>query len=333
MTYSAPYTENDVPWTEDPNEARHRARHFQALDPFPNIAPALLSAAHISDYARVTCMIHPFSRDARQRLKGASYEARPKRFIRWDDDGRKLISPPFDSSGSYRLPANSITFAQIESRISLPSYMAMRFNLRIKHVHRGLLLGTGPLVDPEFEGDILIPLHNLTSDDYEITLNEGLIWIEFTKTSRVQDIQSTQGKIEEHKKDVSFETYFERANANNPIRSSIPSAIKEARELSRGAERSARMAKRTNQIFAGIGVAAIVATGLAFHTYFQQINANVIAANSLAATVKDSANDAKAEAKTAEREIQTLRSDLDAANLRIQSLENEVKHLSGSLQK
>jgi hypothetical protein len=200
-------------------------------------------------------------------------------------------------------------------------------------VHRGLLLGTGPLVDPDFDGDLLIPLHNLTSDDYEIRLDEGLIWIEFTKTSRIKNLNANEGKIEDHKKDVSFETYFERASANNPIRSSIPPAIKEARELSEAAERSARTATRTNQIFAGIGVAAILATGLAFHSYFQQINANVIASNSLAAAVKDSANEAKEEAKSAKTEEQNLRSDLQAANLRIQNLEEEIKRLSGQLQK
>ena len=73
MTYAAPYTESDVPWTEDPNEARKRAHAFLALDPFPDVVPALLSAEHVKDYARVTCMIHPFSRDE-GRLKMASYE-------------------------------------------------------------------------------------------------------------------------------------------------------------------------------------------------------------------------------------------------------------------
>ena len=44
-------------------------------------------------------------------------------------------------------------------------------------------MGTGPLVDPGFEGKLLIPLHSLTADDYEIEAGEGLIWVEFTKLS------------------------------------------------------------------------------------------------------------------------------------------------------
>ena len=97
-------------------------------------------------------------------------------------DGRKIITDVKEGD-TYKLLENSITFVQIESKIRLPEYIALRFNLRIKHVHRGLLLGTGPLVDPGFAGELLIPLHNLTSKKYEISVEEGIIWIEFTKTS------------------------------------------------------------------------------------------------------------------------------------------------------
>ena len=68
-----------------------------------------------------------------------------------------------------------------EETLGLPYYMAVRVNLRIKHVHRGILLGTGPLIDPGYDQPILIPLHNLTDQDYFIGLDEGLIWVEFTK--------------------------------------------------------------------------------------------------------------------------------------------------------
>jgi hypothetical protein len=81
------------------------------------------------------------------------------------------------------LPANPITFVQVEPEFRLPNYIALRFNLRITHVHRGLLLGTGPLVDPGFRGKLLIPMHNLTASDYELATKEALIWIEFTKTT------------------------------------------------------------------------------------------------------------------------------------------------------
>jgi deoxycytidine triphosphate deaminase len=240
VSYRPPY--DALPPAGDRAEAERRASFFRALDPYQQIAPALLSGEHIASYVRVTGMLDPFYPD-KDRLKPASYEARPRMFICWDENGHKSITP-ITPNTKYILRANSITFALIESKIMLPDYIALRFNLRIKHVHRGLLLGTGPLIDPGFKGDLLIPVHNLTSDDYEIDGNEGLIWIEFTKTSRQSDASPVQGELEPHKRDVGFETYFERASGNNPIRSSIPQFIRDARERANQAERSSRRAQR-----------------------------------------------------------------------------------------
>jgi hypothetical protein len=83
------------------------------------------------------------------------------------------------------------------------------------------LLGTGPLVDPGFHGKLLVPLHNLTSDEYTIRGDEGLIWMEFTKTSHlskcapVRDApKDSLDKTEARKNDQSPEYYFDRASKN-----------------------------------------------------------------------------------------------------------------------
>jgi hypothetical protein len=47
------------PVTSD-EEAQVRALKFKQVDPFPDIKPALLSAADIEDYSRVTAMLFPF---------------------------------------------------------------------------------------------------------------------------------------------------------------------------------------------------------------------------------------------------------------------------------
>jgi len=83
-----------------------------------------------------------------------------------------------------KLPKNSISYLWTEEQLLLPEYIAARFNLRIRDVHKGILLGTGPLIDPGFGGRILIPLHNLTDNDYELKGGEGIIWVEFTKVSK-----------------------------------------------------------------------------------------------------------------------------------------------------
>jgi hypothetical protein len=54
--------------------------------------------------------------------------------------------------------------------------------LKIDYVYQGLLLGTGPQVDPGYVGQIYIPLHNLTNQPVEIYLNESFVSIDFVRT-------------------------------------------------------------------------------------------------------------------------------------------------------
>ena len=102
-----PFATNDENGAQ---EAKRRAERYREEDPFPDIPAALLSSEHISDYVRVAGMLHPFY-PTEGRLKPASYEARAKRFIRWDDKGRKIITE-VEGGDKYILPENSITFVQ-----------------------------------------------------------------------------------------------------------------------------------------------------------------------------------------------------------------------------
>jgi len=271
-------------------EAVERAVRFRYLDPFQGvIPPALLSSKDFISYVKVTAMIHPFH-EKKERIKAASYEIRAgKKAIWWDQNGLKK-ERVVDEKNPLFLQKNSITFVQIESTIRLPQYIALRFNLRISSVHRGLLLGTGPLIDPEFEGDILIPIHNLTDQDYAIPVNEGLIWVEFTKTSSPPD-PTWLYRIEPRKSLLTPTQYLEKANGNNPIRSSLGGAIAEFRARAEAAETSARRARRDSRLAAFTGIVAFlgvaIGIGIALHSYFGTMIA-------LAGTVQDKASTALA---------------------------------------
>ncbi len=186
-----------------------------------------------------------------------------------------------------------------------------------------LLLGTGPLVDPGFHGNLLIPLHNLTSDEYVIRGDEGLIWIEFTKTSHdathapVRDapIESFY-KTDARKYDQPAEYYFDRASKNRPIRSSIPLVVADATKLARSASTAAKRAERTNRIFLGAGLLAIAGTLVGLFSLFGAVNANVMAAHNLIASVSTSATQAAQEAKRAQEDVNGLKAQIDSADAR-----------------
>jgi deoxycytidine triphosphate deaminase len=318
-----------------PDEAERRSGKYRAADPFPDIPRALLSSEHIKAYVRETGMIHPFD-DGPGALKAASYEVRAwGKFIYWDKDGKKILQS-IERDGTFTLPPNSISYVQIESEFRLPQYIAVRFNLRISHVHRGLLLGTGPLVDPGFHGRLLVPLHNLTSDEYTIRGDEGLIWMEFTKTSHtaknacVTDAPQDEISVTElRKNNQPPDYYFDRASKNRPIRSSIPVVVADAERLAREADSAAKRAERTIGIFVGVGILAIVGVVVGLFSLLTAVNTNVVATHNLIKNVSDQARQAASDSKRAEDDIRDLRSQIGREVEQMQQRLTELQQRAG----
>ena len=155
-------------------------------DPLSGIEPALLNSEDITRYVKEGCLLE--EEDFRlDRLKPASYEMRLLGTLYdWELKHERLErrSREIVDGEDVQLNRNSITYLWIQERLRLPEYIAARFNLSISAVHKGILLGTGPLIDPGFGGRLLIPLHNLTNNDYTLRGGKGIIWIEFTKVSK-----------------------------------------------------------------------------------------------------------------------------------------------------
>lgn len=238
-------------------DAKQKYKTYKSKDPFPQIAPALLNSADIMDYVAATGMIYPFypeldkdDRDVKY-WKTASYEIRLLgKCVYWDEKGKKVVDE-ISEGNEFILRRNSIAFVTLEPRFQIPDYIALRFNLKITHIYRGILLGTGPLVDPGFNGKISIPLHNLTINDYIFRGGEGLIWMEFTKLTdnntwdkENRPIQRL-GKLRRFPegKSLSDVEDFLRKAYPGPIRSSLPAAIYQAEKSAADAEKAINDAK------------------------------------------------------------------------------------------
>ncbi len=222
-------------------EAERRFRKYGRLDPLLHIESALLNSADVFDYVCKTGMLYPFHvKD----LKGASYEVRiGGRVIWWDDERKKQAKELKQEGDSFELKPNSIAFVTLEPYFRIPDYLALRFNLKILHIYKGLLLGTGPLVDPGFQGRLSIPLHNLTTNTYVFKYNDPLIQVEFTKLSRnlewnVKERDKKGISISVYKRNPikpgrTVDYYVERAlegSDNTYVRSSIPEQLKKAEQ-------------------------------------------------------------------------------------------------------
>lgn len=192
---------SDKPYASSFEEAQKSYQNWKAQDPYPDIPPALLNSADIKDYVRVTGMIYPFHE---KDVIGATYSVRLKGLcVHFEEDREGNIIPNafcigeddldlpnakenelrYEAVEKLVLKPNSITYVTLEPVFQVPEYLALRFNLKISHVYKGILLGTGPIIDPGFQGRLSLPLHNLTSNEYVINLNDKVISLEVTKMS------------------------------------------------------------------------------------------------------------------------------------------------------
>lgn len=145
-------------------------------DPEPNFQ-GMLSADRIRAYHyAVGRMIRPFQEE---HLKPAAYELTLG--PRWVIEGETRYLT--DEQPVLTIPPNSIVFASMREMLLLPHWLVARFDLSIQFIYDGLLLGTGPQVDPGFKGVLSCPLHNISSQPITLEYKKPFAKMDFVKTS------------------------------------------------------------------------------------------------------------------------------------------------------
>jgi len=342
--------DKDTPTSSD--SAKDRYQKWENKDPYPDIPPALLNSADLHDYIVTTGMVEPFDSNL---MKSSSYEARIGSYAYyWDEnENQQKETIKLDNNSPVELRPNSLVFFETKETFRLPPYMAMRFNLKITNVHKGLLLGTGPLVDPGFEGKLLIPIHNLTNNTYIFKGGDCFIWLEFTKISP-NDIwanncdallrQGVYKKFPPTKKYVQPYQYFNKANDGNPIQNAVPEAIAKLKKESSESKVAATQANASvTQVkgtilrftiggaFAGLVVVAAILT-LTFDSMIlsQDVSKTISEFQKEYQSHLDAENSSRTKIEALDGKITTsdkisrLQSQLDALNKQLLALRNEV---------
>lgn len=330
--FAARFREGPANRQDDAKDRFHRTANH---DPFPLIPAALLNSSDFYNYAAATGMVCPFEE---AQLKSASYSIRiGDKVIYWDGDN-KLEEFILTPNKTFKVPANSITFIKTKEKFRLPPYIAMRFNLKINNVHRGILLGTGPVVDPGFEGHLLIPLHNLTTNTYYFHENETFVWSEFTKVSPYGDwdpsVEERYSSYNLHKKYKPFPNskknlhelqYLEDAS-KTPVISSISGTVAELKNF------------KTRVTYGAISGVVIFFIGFIFGfvTPLMNLKGDVSVVSEREITSKETrARDEKVLDELT-REVGSLRRQLAAIparddQRRISALETRINQLEGQL--
>lgn len=259
------YTEDDVrslmeakPFLKKTEAEKYTI--YKSTDPFPWIGEALLNSADLLKYLLTVGIIDPFKAN---NLKGVTYQCTfSGEAHRFDPEAGEMKETRLNDNEELVLERNSITYLKIEEKFHVPDYMVLRFNLSVSNAYKGLLLGTGPIIDPGFDGNLFIPLHNLTGNEYVIKKGASLIRVEFTKLSRhpvwnrkkagvfpviepitkeTSPYTSFSKSIEEALLDPDKKQFYTKGGVIS-VRSSIPDAIKTSAEKADEAQKSANTA-------------------------------------------------------------------------------------------
>lgn len=308
------------------------------IDPDRGSIQGLLLSDRIRFYVDHVQMIDPFTDS---NLGPASYdltlglECWYADHLKETGQAKRILAP----GESLVLPPNSITFVTTKEKLNMPFYVAARFNLKLRLLHEGLLLGTGPQIDPGFIGRLSCPIHNVSSEKISITPGETFAVIEFHKTTPFAQQQSLnanmsigdirrRGESGELKGVAGYPciTFPRHSLDREPVKRYVPAGrlvtssvegIEKGQKALRG-EVEAALNKFEDQmnrvnLLAYVAV-VVVAVSLAAY-FFAVVNWN------------KSVNDASIRA---EERMKTLESERAKTELRIEDLEKQVEGLSST---
>jgi deoxycytidine triphosphate deaminase len=309
------------------------AEEYLWSDPDPSSQGILLSD-RIQFYVQAFGLIDPFDQ---AHLAPASYDLSLGKDC-WcaqytKDTGRSTRELP--SGSDLIIEPNSIVYVTSGEVLRLPFYLTARFNLRLRLLHEGLLVGTGPQVDPGFRGRLSVPLHNVSSQRIALRAGERFAVIEFQQTTPFPSC----GKGARRERDVRSDgealaikglgghpciTFPTRSLDRQPVEryvpggklasSSLEGAVADIHHLEEKVERDLSDFRSHIKTLSLVSYIAVAVVALSFVGYFWSV-----------VNWNKSVNEAAARA---EEQIKTLTADRASMQVRIQELERRQDAIS-----
>jgi deoxycytidine triphosphate deaminase len=175
-------------WAQPPPDNTLTSAYW--LDPEPTFQGMLASDRILAYHYKIGRMIRPLQM---QHLKPASYELTLGPLCLVEGVERILT----ETDRILTIQPNSIVFVSMREQLLIPHWLVGRFDLAIDYIYQGLLLGTGPQVDPGFQGVLSCPLHNISSQPIDLEFCEPFAKIDFVKTSFGLDVDLATASSDE----------------------------------------------------------------------------------------------------------------------------------------
>ena len=292
------------------------------------ILAGMLSSPHIRYLVDEFEIIEGFQEEC---LDSATYHMRIGGKVVTSEDGKIVdfeLGEEEDKNKNVRkkfeLKPNSLAFVTTIEKFNLPKDIIARYNLKSKWVHKGLLLGTGPIVDPELNARLLIPLHNFSSQPVLLSFNEKLISVEFTKTLNPNDrFTLRSGKISSYVKNRSrifdFDGYLNRIGGRI-AESSVSSKFYEY-------DKTIETSKKRLRNFSLAGAIAISSVLIALLSLFYASFNLTSDANKYVADAEKTKFEVQNKVDGHDTEFKTLNNHIEELRFAIKSLANEINEI------
>jgi len=128
------------------------------------------------DLLRAGTLLKPYQEDRTQR---ASYDLRLGDQLLFDGGVVSLTA----QRPTFSIPPYSFIIAESLEKADLPKFLSGRFDLRVSHFMKGIILSNGPQVDPGFRGALFCMLYNASDRPVPIKQGEHFATIEFHTTA------------------------------------------------------------------------------------------------------------------------------------------------------
>jgi len=346
---TATAVEAEIPWPDDDER-------WLWIDPLAGDirlkAGAVLLDDVIKDYVTKHSLLMEKTHFNEGKLKGGSYSMTPAEdeawtFVprdKWRGDRKIALEKGEDDLGKYYVvPRNSLVYIKLKQRLRLPFYIIGRHNLKIRYVYKGLLLGTGPQVDPGFEGNLFIPLHNFTTSEAKIYFEgeeSSFVSIDFVRTTHFIDkskvsartVDELRRELGDSRKLIDLEKIKKRRTLEQYLGSATPRSQMsqfdfEFQKLKSSVKRDLRRI-RTVALLEFLVVAGVIITGLAyFHDNVADLKLETKEVKNTTAftNVVGMENKIESIAKRSEADVKTLATSLTNALIELQARVKQVE--------
>lgn len=139
----------------------------------------IVSGKEISKQCLEKNLITPFAKD---NLRNSSYDLTvgDEIYCGAEIQNLRIRTTFLARNDGFKIPAYGFAYILCNETIKLPHCMTARISLRMSLIYKGLVLTVQPPFDPNYNGKVIVLLHNMSTEPIYLKQGERIVTIEFS---------------------------------------------------------------------------------------------------------------------------------------------------------